>query len=384
MKAFLASFIAHPNTLTHMKMLAHRRNHRTSKSAILQYANCWEDTDLLLEGLAAEEGKRILSIASAGDSSFSLLTQNPSEIIAFDHNEVQLCLVELKKMAIKHLNYSEVLEFLGFTPSELRLKYYRYLKGWLSYDAQMYWDKHTDQIQRGIILQGKFEKYFIFFAKRILPMIHSKELIEEMFAEKTPEDQQYYYMEYWNTLKWRLLFKLFFNKRIMGKFGRRPDFKQEVSIPVEDYLFQRTESHLSSVYAAHNPFLRFALTGSFGKELPHYLRPDNFPIIKENIDHILLKKGLVEDVLRSENHFDYFNLSNTLENSSDQRLSKVARAVAKNSRPNARFAYWNLTLQKRLSEVNPRFFLFHEKLSVELSRKDQGFFYRKFIFEVKA
>ncbi|MFL5754490.1 MAG: DUF3419 family protein, partial [Bacteroidia bacterium] len=35
----------------------------------IRYANCWEDADVLLEGLAPKNGGRILSIASAGDNS---------------------------------------------------------------------------------------------------------------------------------------------------------------------------------------------------------------------------------------------------------------------------------------------------------------------------
>ncbi|MGV2481690.1 UNVERIFIED_CONTAM: DUF3419 family protein, partial [Salmonella enterica subsp. enterica serovar Weltevreden] len=38
---------------------------------LIRYANCWEDADILSEALDIPTGKRILSIASAGDNSFS-------------------------------------------------------------------------------------------------------------------------------------------------------------------------------------------------------------------------------------------------------------------------------------------------------------------------
>ena len=85
-----------------------------TKHAQLLFSNSWEDPQLLLEALGEGSGKRILSIAAAGDSSLSLLTGSPEEILAIDTNPFQLYLVELKKMAIKHLDRWEVLAFLGF------------------------------------------------------------------------------------------------------------------------------------------------------------------------------------------------------------------------------------------------------------------------------
>lgn len=364
-------------------MLSLRKDTLAGKSDKLQYSNCWEDATLLLEALAPKEGKRILSIASAGDSSFSLLTSSPEEILAIDNNEAQLALVELKKMAIKHLTYQEVLEFLGFSDCEARLKYYHYLKGWLSFDAQVYWNQRLDSVKEGIIFQGKFEKYFSFFARKILPMIHSEELIQEMFVEKSPIDQAYFYMQHWNSLKWRLLFKLFFNKHVMGKFGRHPDFKNSINIPVEDYLFQKTESQLSSISSAHNPFLRFALTGNFGKELPHYLKPENFPLIKENIDRLQIKKESFKKHFNPDRPFDYFNLARFLENTQGKSLANLAQSFAERSNKQARFAYLNFSLLGRLSEALPRHFYFDQQLSEELGKKDQGFFIRSFVSEEK-
>src|SRR5450432_1124947 len=89
---------------------------------IIRYANCWEDADILLQGLSPAEGNKILSIGSAGDNSFSLLTTNPEIVVAIDINKIQLYVIELKKAAIKKLNYEEALQFLGFTFCEKRIE----------------------------------------------------------------------------------------------------------------------------------------------------------------------------------------------------------------------------------------------------------------------
>ena len=57
---------------------------------IIRYANCWEDADLLVKSLRAEQNKKILSIGSAGDNSFSLLTTDPELVLAIDISSVQI------------------------------------------------------------------------------------------------------------------------------------------------------------------------------------------------------------------------------------------------------------------------------------------------------
>ena len=82
---------------------------------IIRYANCWEDADILLEGLSPAKGSKILSIGSAGDNSFSLLTTDPEIVVAVDVNEIQLFLIELKRACFLNLEREETLAFLGFT-----------------------------------------------------------------------------------------------------------------------------------------------------------------------------------------------------------------------------------------------------------------------------
>src|ERR1700730_7310453 len=76
----------------------------------IRYAQCWEDADILLDALAIKEGDTCLSIASAGDNSFSLLTQNPAKVIAVDLNPAQLACAALRKAAYVQLEHPEFLQ----------------------------------------------------------------------------------------------------------------------------------------------------------------------------------------------------------------------------------------------------------------------------------
>jgi S-adenosylmethionine-diacylglycerol 3-amino-3-carboxypropyl transferase len=134
---------------------------------IIRYANCWEDADILSEALDIPKGGKILSIASAGDNSFSLLLKEPALLVAVDVSEVQLFLVGLKKAAIKNLSHAEALRFLGFTSGNDRKDLFEKIAKDLSPEALAHWRKHVEQIEEGLIHQGKFERYFRMFVKKI-------------------------------------------------------------------------------------------------------------------------------------------------------------------------------------------------------------------------
>ncbi len=82
----------------------------------LRYANCWEDADILVRALAPLEGARCLSIASAGDNSFSLLARGAAHVLAVDLSPAQIALVALKAAAFRGLDHGALLEFLGVRP----------------------------------------------------------------------------------------------------------------------------------------------------------------------------------------------------------------------------------------------------------------------------
>ena len=76
-----------------------------AKFDLIRYANCWEDAEILCEALQPAPGKRFLSIASAGDNSFSILAGG-AEVVAADLSSAQLACVELRRSAFRRLSHS--------------------------------------------------------------------------------------------------------------------------------------------------------------------------------------------------------------------------------------------------------------------------------------
>ena len=347
----------------------------------IRYANCWEDADILLQGLNPHSGSKILSIGSAGDNSFSLLITNPEIVVAVDVNKIQLYLIELKKVCIQYVSYSDLLSFLGFRHSEKREEMFNEFKKYLSNETRQYWEKNIEQIKKGIISQGKFEHYFQLFSTKILPWIHSKKNIEKLFQNKSAREQKTFYEERWNTWRWRLLFKFFFSKYVMGKYGRDPQFLKEVKVSVGEYIFRKAGRHLQSIQAQNNSMLRYNLTGSFGELLPHYLQSENFEKVKANVNRLCIKEGYAEDAVKEYGNFHYMNLSNIFEYMDNDLFSKTAKQLIEFTEKGGRLAYWNLMVPRRISGVFPDKAEYQKELSLKLSDIDKGFFYNQFIID---
>jgi S-adenosylmethionine-diacylglycerol 3-amino-3-carboxypropyl transferase len=350
---------------------------------LIRYANCWEDADVLLAGLQAAPGAKLLSIASAGDNSFSLLTADPELVVAVDVNPVQLHLTELKKAAFIELALEEFLELFGFRTSLRRKELFSRVKKLLRPAALSYWESNLHIIEGSVIAAGKLEKYFGFFRKKILPFIHTEKRCIELFRQKTASEQEEFYSKHWNNWRWRLFFRIFFSKYVLGKYGRDPEFLEQVNVPVSQFIFEKAERHLNTVEAQKNYFLHFIHRGTFGDHLPHYARKENFEKVKSNIHKLVLKEGFAEDAIKEHGTFNYMNLSNIFEYMDMSTFRNVSENLLANLTEGGRMAYWNLMVPRRLSAVFPEQLEYKKDLSEQLGKTDKGFFYNSFIIDEK-
>jgi len=346
---------------------------------IIRYANCWEDSEILVNSLNLSAEKSCLSIASAGDNSLSLLVSNPKLVVAVDLSEVQLACVEIRKIAIAELDYKTLLCFLGLEPSDERLNtYQKKIRKRLSSDAKSFWDQHNQFISDGIIYHGKFEHYFSLFRRYALPFVHSRKLIKQLLAEKSLIEQKTFYDKKWNTWRWRLMFKFFFSRYFMGKAGRDAEFFKYVEENVAKNIFSRAQYALTELPTSSNSYLNFIMTGSYNNALPFYLKEENVNIIRENIDSLELFKGTVDQAIDHYGiKFDAFNLSDIFEYMDEKMFKKVSANILSHTKAGARLAYWNMLVPRSVAQIFPEKTR-HLKLSHELFLQDRAFFYKSF------
>ncbi len=353
-----------------------------AKFDLIRYAQVWEDADILLEALQINENDNILSIASAGENALAMLTKNPNKVYAIDLNSNQIACTELKKIAYKFLNYEECMQLIGVFDCSNRTDIYDKIKKELSDESQKYFDENIEIIKKGIIHTGKFEKYFLIFGQKVLPLIHNKKTRKELLEKKTKEARIVFYNKKWNNIRWNLLFRIFFSRTVMGKLGRDKAFFRYVNVNVAEHILARTKYAITELDTSENPYLHYIINGKYENVLPLAYRKENFETIKRNIDKLVLLKESVETFIERDD-IDYiskYNLSDIFEYMDDTQMCKIFEKMNIKSGKGTIIAYWNMLADKRLSKYFQNL-EFKEKESEELLKRDKAFFYSKFIVE---
>ena len=369
--------------------------------SLIRYSQCWEDTEVLLESLNIQENDICFGILSAGDNVFSMLAENPKKVVALDISFPQIALAKLKKEVFNSLSYEEMLEFMGVMKSDKRVEIYDRIRENLDKEVKEYWDFNKEAIEKGIIHTGKFEKFFKIFREKILPFVHSKKRIEKLLEKKSRQERIEYYDKYWNNFRWKLMFKLFFSKYIVGKLGRDKEFFRYAEKNISEEMKERSRYALYELNPYENPYINYILTGNYRKDcLPYFLRKENFDKIRKNLHKVEIFQSSVEEYLdQIDFKINKFNLSDIFEYMSAENYSKLMGKIYDNAENNALLAYWNLIVERnsekldykktdseiavtgKETNVNGEKYERMKELDKKLHEKDMTFFYTDFVVE---
>ena len=369
--------------------------------SLIRYSQCWEDTEVLLESLNIQENDICFGILSAGDNVFSMLAENPKKVVALDISFPQIALAKLKKEVFNSLSYEEMLEFMGVIKSDKRVETYDRIRENLDKEVKEYWDFNKEAIEKGIIHTGKFEKFFKIFREKILPFVHSKKRVEKLLEKKSRQERIEYYDKYWNNFRWKLMFKLFFSKYIVGKLGRDKEFFRYAEKNISEEMKERSRYALCELNPYENPYINYILTGNYRKDcLPYFLRKENFDKIIKNLHKVEILQSSVEEYLdQIDFKIDKFNLSDIFEYMSAENYSKLMGKIYDNAENNALLAYWNLIVERnsekldykkthseiavtgKETNVNGKKYERMKELDRKLHEKDMTFFYTDFVVE---
>ncbi len=349
---------------------------------LVRYANCWEDARVLRDALHPGPRSRILSIASGGDNCF-LLVAAGAEVVAVDLSAAQLACVELKAAAIRALGRDDLLAFLGVHPSEDREEVYASVRTRLSQGASRFWDQRSSEIKAGILHSGKFERYFRTFRTKLLPLLHGRKTVRRLMEPKSAEERQWFYDRVWNTWRWRLLFRVFFGRFVMGRLGRDPEFFRYVEGPVGPRILNRVEYALTVLPTNDNPYLEYVLNGNYAEALPDYLDPEVLPRVRDGLDRLTLVEGPAEEIAtaRGGSGFDGFNLSDIFEYLPMEACARIYGSLLRAARPGARLVYWNMLVPRRLALLFPDEAREASGAASELFARDRAFFYQDLVVD---
>ncbi len=107
------------------------------------YNQIWEDPVVDMAAMAPLEGKRILTIASAGCNVLNYLDGDPAGITAVDLNPAHVALSRLKLAALEHLpDHESFFRFFGHGADPANVEAYdRCLRPHLDADTRKHWDE---------------------------------------------------------------------------------------------------------------------------------------------------------------------------------------------------------------------------------------------------
>src|SRR5207248_3382435 len=257
---------------------------------------------------------------------------------ALDLSLAQLACLELRIAAYRELSHPELLELIGSTPSRRRPDHYRRCRLLLSAATRAFWDAHPKEIAAGIGGAGKFERYFSLFRRRVLPLVHVRRSVEALLRGGTRTQRIAFYDRHWDTCRWRLLFRVFFSRFVMGRMGRDPSFFAYVDGSVSERILQRAKYAVTELDPASNPYLQWIMTGRHTTALPLALRAEHFETIRANLDRIEWHRQPVEEFLagpRTE-RIDRFNLSNIFEYMSEANYHRLLDRLVGHANPGGR------------------------------------------------
>jgi S-adenosylmethionine-diacylglycerol 3-amino-3-carboxypropyl transferase len=348
----------------------------------IRYAQAWEDADLLTQALGPCAGGMLVSICAAGDNTLALLTLDPARVVALDISRAQIECLNLRIGAYRHLGHDEFLELMGARQSDRRpLLLARALASRADETKRFWLEKEDAVVRHGAAGVGKFERYFRLFGRYLLPLVHSRQTIDAVFEPRSQEARQRFLDRRFNTVRWRLLMKLFFSRFTMARLGRDKAFFAHVEGSVADHVARRIRYAVVSCDPSKNPYLHWILKGSHAAALPFSWRVENYEVIRSRLDRLDIRQGSLESFVEGGERADGFNLSDIFEYMSEQSFAQTYGRLLDSANPGARFVYWNMMAPRRVLDCHAQRVRTCTAEETRLKAMDKAFFYSDFVVE---
>ncbi len=349
----------------------------------LLFTQNWEDPALDRAALRIGPGSRVATVCSGACNTFAFLLDDPAYVLSFDFNPAQVWVLELKAACFRVLEYGEVLELLGVRPSADRRRLLDAVTPALSDQARAFWAQQPWLPERGLLNGGRYERFVGAFG-RLLRGIQGRRRIDGLFQPRERDARAAFYDEVWENWRWRLLFRLFFNKRMMARRGLSADYFHfdDGSASFAESFARRARQAMVELPVHDNYFLAQYVRGRYLGEdrLPEYLRAENFEPIRARIGRLEMRVGDVRDIFDAlpAGSFDGICLTNVFELMSEQETATVVPRVARALRPGGRMTLRNLMIPRSVPPDLWPLLAPDDECARRLHAADRSFVYRSF------
>lgn len=344
----------------------------------LRYSFGNEDWKTEKEALDLQKDDTVLCITASGDRPLNLLMRECQKIVCVDANPSQNHLLNLKKQAMKQLDYTSYLAFLGALPCDNRMQIFKTLEPHLDSKSASFWQKQSKMIVKGVIYQGRVERLTDLCAK-FLSWIRGRK-IDRLFSFDDVEEQRKFVKEEWDSALLRGIFNLFLNTFIGKMTIEDPGLVNFASeIKPGTYIYERLIKSLERDLAKKNPLLSLIMKGKVSKEAyAPYMTEEGTNVIKNRLHVMDVHTTNVINYLESlpEPTFNAFSLSDVSSYLSYDDFVRLLRAILKTSKPGAKFCLRQfMTSHEMPKDLKPHF-VRDSALEKRLEETDSCFVYR--------
>lgn len=350
---------------------------------VLRNVYTWQDADTMLAGLEIRPGDTCLSVDAAGDNALAMLARDPKRVLVVEPNRSQIACLELRLAAFRRLDHGEMLTLLGVRPGLNRAELYHRCRPQLSRLSRIWWDAHLDALCQGLHTLGIWERFFTFFRRHIIPLLHHPRSIERLFMPRDAAGRAAFFDQEWDGWMRRLILRLFFSRHSIQLFDPDRHFLGNGIVNLAGYVLERTHHGMAVQDPSRNPYLRWILTGSFEQALPFALRPENFACIRDNLDRLEWRCAHLGDVIQELGlgAVDRIDMGIQVEHlhpaAYHAQLDRLMRAC----RRGGRIIHWNLLVPRaRPPEIDARL-IPQSDLSRRLHERDHGFYHHSVVVE---
>lgn len=259
----------------------------------LVYNTCWEDPRLDRVALDLGPEDNVIVITSAGCNALDYVINEPNHVYAVDMNPRQNALLDLKKAAIKQLDYDDFFQMFGKGKlRSAREAYEDSLRAELSPRSRSFWDKRIKWFahrKRSFYFRGTagtFARYMKMYTDKIIKI---RPQLDAMINAETLEEQQAIYTDKLYEKFWTGLVKFTMNRdttlSLLGiPRAQRRQLENYYEGGIVKYIQDCVKGVFHDLPLKDNYFWRVYMDGGYTKDCcPEYLKKENFEKLKSGL-----------------------------------------------------------------------------------------------------
>ena len=333
-------------------------------AALYNFGLSQEDPLTEIKGMDLTDGDSLLCIAGAGDFPLSVTALKNVTIVAVDVSANQLYLCRLKQQAATLPDPGVAAGFMGYTVmnSKTRRKlFHQKIAPFLPGEDVAFWQKNIRTIGRGVIHEGKFER---FIGKASMParMIIGKRNFSRLFECNSTKEQEEVFDRYFANRLLKIVFKTVFHPGIYQNRGidsAGMQHRQEGNIG--DFFFGRFRSFCCSTPARDNFLLQYVFfrKSLFPSAIPEYLKPENHAVFLRNQHQVSYVPCTMESFLSQvqPGQFNKIQLSNIGDWMHKEAMAGLFNLIQEKTNPGSRvvlrFIYLDHPVPETVSFLKP-------------------------------